>query len=257
MEAHGTSTIMGDRAEMETLRAVYGKSGPVGVSSVKSQIGHLLGGAGMAGLIKVLLALGHKTLPPNGSFKTLAHHRKLDGSDVYIIENAAEWKTAPGRPRRAAVSSYGFGGVNYHCLVEAATKDYRPLPRRIFRDPARNADADRIVVAGLGVMLPGAKTIDEFWTRLETGESAHIPLPDHRFHNDAYAEESEDSGFRIPKVRAGVVDDYTFDNRKYRLPPPEPPSRWTGPSASAWMPRPRPWSSPGSCRSWRRATAPR
>jgi acyl transferase domain-containing protein/NAD(P)H-dependent flavin oxidoreductase YrpB (nitropropane dioxygenase family)/acyl carrier protein/NAD(P)-dependent dehydrogenase (short-subunit alcohol dehydrogenase family) len=219
VEAHGTSTIMGDRAEMETLRAVYGDSGPVGISSVKSQIGHLLGGAGVAGLIKVLLALGHKTLPPNGGFETLAHHRKLAGSELYIIENAAAWETAPGRPRRGAVSSYGFGGVNYHCVLEAATDGYRPMARRIFQDPARDADADRIVVAGLGVVLPGAKNIDEFWTRLETGESAHIPLPDNRFHNDAYAEEPEASGFCIPKVRAGVVDDYAFDNRKYRLPP--------------------------------------
>ncbi|MBI9085193.1 MAG: acyltransferase domain-containing protein [Desulfobacterales bacterium] len=219
VEAHGTSTIMGDRAEMETLRAVYGNSGPVGVSSVKSQIGHLLGGAGMAGIIKVLLALGHKTLPPNGGFETLAHHRKLTGSDVYIIENATPWKTAPGRPRRAAVSSYGFGGVNYHCLVEAATNGYRPMARRIFQDPARDTDADRIVVAGLGVMLPGAKNIDQFWTRLESGAPAPVPFPDHRFHNSAYAEEAESSGFHIPRVKVGLVADYTFDNRKYRLPP--------------------------------------
>jgi len=80
IEAHGTSTIMGDQAEMETLVKIYKSDTPTGISSIKSQVGHLLGGAGAAGLIKVLLAIKHKTIPPNGNFCELSKNLSLNAS---------------------------------------------------------------------------------------------------------------------------------------------------------------------------------
>ncbi|MCP3952854.1 MAG: acyltransferase domain-containing protein, partial [Desulfobacterales bacterium] len=219
IEAHGTSTVMGDQAEIKTLKSVYGTRSGAGVSSVKSQIGHLLGGAGMAGMIKVLLALKHKTLPPNGQFQNLAERHGLEDSNLYIIEEAAQWPAAKGRLRRAGVSSYGFGGINYHCVVEEFTGGYRPLARSIFADPGYDFNDDRIVVAGMGVVLPGAQDTDRFWQRLISGESAISQIPSQRFHNETYAAEEKASGYHLPVVRAGMVGGWEFDCKRFRIPP--------------------------------------
>ncbi|MDJ0876304.1 MAG: beta-ketoacyl synthase N-terminal-like domain-containing protein, partial [Desulfobacterales bacterium] len=219
IEAHGTSTIAGDGAEIETLKQVYGGNQPIGISSIKSQIGHLLGGAGYAGLIKAILAIQNETLPPNGRFETAATAHGFGDTPLYVIDEARPWEKANGRPRMAAVSSYGFGGINYHCVVAEHTPSYRTLPRKIFADPDYDFNQDRIVFAGLGVVLPDSPDVDTFWQNLEEGRTVFSAIPEDRFHNGSYAEEPEDSNYRIPQVKAGVVRDYRFNNVQFRIPP--------------------------------------
>ena len=219
IEAHGTSTIAGDQAEIETLKNFYHCERPVGISSIKSQIGHLLGGAGYAGLIKAMLAIQHQTLPPNGRFESLAPAHGLADSSLYIIEDAQDWEMEDDRPRMAAVSSYGFGGINYHCVVAEHTPGYRPLRRRVFADLDYDFNDDRIVFAGMGVVLPESPDVDTFWKNLTQGRSVLSAIPDDRFNNSAYASEPEDSNYYIPQVKAGVVNDYRFNNVKFRIPP--------------------------------------
>jgi len=219
IEAHGTSTIAGDQAEIETLKKVYQSDKPIGISSVKSQIGHLLGGAGYAGMIKAILAIHHQTLPPNGRFEELAPAHAIADSPLYIIEEAREWRMEGDRPRLAAVSSYGFGGINYHCVVSEHTPAYQPLPRRIFADLDYDFNDDRIVFAGMGVVLPESPDVDTFWNNLSEGRSVLSTIPEERFQNSGYADEPEDSPYYIPAVKAGVVKDYKFNNVKFRIPP--------------------------------------
>nr|MBL0715096.1 acyltransferase domain-containing protein [Desulfobacterales bacterium] len=219
IEAHGTSTIAGDEAEIATLKQVYSGGHPVGVSSIKSQIGHLLGGAGYAGLIKTVLAIQHRTLPPNGRFEKAAAVHGFEDSPLYVIEDAREWETAEGKARMAAVSSYGFGGINYHGIISEYTPSYQTLPRKIFADPAYDFNADRIVFAGLGVVLPESPDVDTFWNNMAEGRTVYSEIPEERFHNASYAEEPEDSNYRIPLVKAGVVKDYRFNNVRFRIPP--------------------------------------
>ncbi len=219
IEAHGTGTRMGDLVELETLKKVYGGEKPTGISSIKSQIGHLLGGAGMAGLIKALLALTHRTLPPNGGFQRLGAKHDLSGSGLFIVADAAPWEAPDGKPRLAAVSAYGFGGINYHLVVAEDSAAARPLPRRIFADPGFDPDEGRIVVCGLGTVLPGAADVDGFWQRLGQGAPRLRPMPAERFDNRAYAAEPADSPAHIPMVSAGIVDDYRFDHARFRIPP--------------------------------------
>ena len=218
IEAHGTSTIIGDQAELETLNAIY-KNATAGVSSIKSQIGHLLGCAGSAGILKALLAVQKGILPPNGQFESLSKNHDLEGSQLFIVKDAKDWTPKTGQSRKAAVSSYGFGGINYHVVVEEMTDGYRPRPRDIFSDPTHDFNDDRIVVAGLGVFLPGAPNTEEFWKKLSSGEKqlSHIPMD--RFDNDAYADLGKKSFYYLPKVNAGVVKDFKFNNLKYRMPP--------------------------------------
>ena len=218
IEAHGTSTTIGDQAELETLNSVY-KNAVAGISSIKSQIGHLLGCSGSAGLLKALLTVNKGVLPPNGRFETLAASHDLKDSSLFIVKDAKEWTPEPHTSRKAAVSSYGFGGINYHIVVEQMTKDYNPVPRDIFVDPSYDFNDDRIVVAGLGVFLPGAKNTEEFWEKLQSGKKQLSRIPAEHFNNDAYADLDKNSLYRLPKVKAGIVRDYKFNNLKYRMPP--------------------------------------
>lgn len=219
IEAHGTGTRMGDLVELETLKKVYGGRSRIGISSIKSQIGHLLGGAGMAGLIKALLALTNRTLPPNGGFEKLGSKHDLADSSLFIVEDPIPWEATSGQPCLAAVSAYGFGGINYHLVAAEDTADTRPLARRIFADPGLDPDEKRIVVCGLGTVLPGATDAEKFWERLCEGTPRLQPMPAERFDNRAYAAEPADSPAHIPMVQAGIVDDYRFDHARFRIPP--------------------------------------
>ncbi|MFD4301743.1 amino acid adenylation domain-containing protein [Streptomyces albidoflavus] len=118
VEAHGTGTQLGDLIELEALHTVLGGSaaGPVAVGSVKTNIGHLEPAAGVAGLIKTVLALQAGTIPPSLNFRTPNKAFDFDSSPLFVADRAVPWEG----PRVAGVSSFGFGGANAHVVVEAA-----------------------------------------------------------------------------------------------------------------------------------------
>jgi acyl transferase domain-containing protein/NAD(P)-dependent dehydrogenase (short-subunit alcohol dehydrogenase family) len=121
LECHGTGTAVGDDTELGALREVYEAAGAapgsVAVGSIKSQIGHTKAAAGAAGLIKLSLALHQKVLPPTINVTEPA--KALHDSPFHLGTTARPWLRDPARPvRRAAVSSFGFGGTNFHCVLE-------------------------------------------------------------------------------------------------------------------------------------------
>ena len=123
LEAHGTGTALGDPIEVQAAGAVYGAGRdadrPLLIGSAKTNIGHLESAAGVAGLIKVVLALQHQLLPPNLHFRRPSPHIPWDALPVRVVEAPTRWQDN-GRPRRAGVSSFGFTGTNAHVLIEAA-----------------------------------------------------------------------------------------------------------------------------------------
>lgn len=124
VEAHGTGTKVGDVVEFEGLRSVYAEASDkknwCALGTVKSQIGHTKSAAGAASLIKAALALHHKVLPPTLGVEKPNPKMAIDQSPFYINTVARPWVSDPGRPRRAAVSSFGFGGTNFHMVLEEA-----------------------------------------------------------------------------------------------------------------------------------------
>ncbi len=124
VEAHGTGTKVGDATELSALTEVYRSARPDGtwcaLGSVKSQIGHTKAAAGAAGLIKAALALHHKVLPPTIKVTKPLEPLEPGQSPFYVNTEARPWLPRPGHPRRAAVSAFGFGGSNYHCVLEEA-----------------------------------------------------------------------------------------------------------------------------------------
>lgn len=121
IEAHGTATSLGDPIEVEALKRVFGskkrESGDCALGSVKSNIGHLVQASGIAGLIKTVLMLRHKTLVPSLHFERPNPEIDFSNSPFYVNTRCCEWKTV-GAPRRAGVSSFGVGGTNAHVVLE-------------------------------------------------------------------------------------------------------------------------------------------
>lgn len=152
VEAHGTGTVVGDRTELETLAEVFGSAGAAPAScalgSVKSQIGHTKCAAGLAGLIKVALALYHRVLPPTLNIERPNRGWNAETSPFTLSNSSRPW---PGSGRKAGVSSFGFGGTNFHAVLaeHAASGDsigppLWPSELFLFRGADRSAALARI-----------------------------------------------------------------------------------------------------------------
>lgn len=137
IEAHGTGTTLGDPIEVEGLKKAFqtlrslenGTNANCGLGTVKTNIGHLESAAGIAGVIKVLLALKYHQLPGTVHFQELNPYIELTNSPFYIVTNTQPWKhlhddTGAIIPHRTGISSFGFGGTNAHIVIEEAL----PIP---------------------------------------------------------------------------------------------------------------------------------
>ena len=145
VEGHGTGTKHGDTIELSTLAQYFQDQGAAGeqiaVGSIKSQIGHLKAAAGFAGLLKAVLALKHKVLPRTINVTAPPEKLKLQKSPLYVnVQNRPWFKSfARGKnscqiPRRAGVSAFGFGGTNWHCVLEEAESEHS-VPYRMHSVP--------------------------------------------------------------------------------------------------------------------------
>ncbi|MBD0344530.1 MAG: nitronate monooxygenase, partial [Coleofasciculus sp. Co-bin14] len=121
-EAHGTGTVAGDRAELETiistLEAEKAASKSCAIGSIKSAIGQTKCTAGVAGLVKDALSLHHNVLPPLTGVDTPLEPIADNQSPVYLLKEAQPWLRHPDYPRRGSISAFGFGGTNFHAVLE-------------------------------------------------------------------------------------------------------------------------------------------
>lgn len=149
IEAHGTGTALGDPIEVSALDKVFGtgRDKPLLVGSVKANIGHLESAAGIAGLIKTVICLRRKQVPPQVHFKT--HNPNISWDNCCVkIPTAINQLNSNGRPLRAGVSSFGFGGTNAHVILEAYSadrekeriQDFAPLPFHLFTLSSKTAE---------------------------------------------------------------------------------------------------------------------
>ena len=155
-EAHGTGTVAGDKAELETVIGALSAAGAsarqAAIGSVKTLIGHTKAAAGVSGLIKVALGLHHKVLPPHALVDDPNAVFEDDAAPIHLSQSPRPWVSPKGRKRRAGVSAFGFGGTNFHVALE----EYEAPGDRVPADPGLDlftfvfAAADR---AGLQARL--------------------------------------------------------------------------------------------------------
>ncbi|WP_437627963.1 SDR family oxidoreductase [Sorangium sp. So ce1151] len=133
VECHGTATELGDPVEIAALtdayRASTDKKGYCAIGSLKSNVGHMNSAAGIGGLIKAILALEHRQIPPSLHYEAPNPMIDFEGSPFFVNTRLRPWQTA-GHPRRAGVSSFGVGGTNAHVILEEAPPAPPPSPSR-------------------------------------------------------------------------------------------------------------------------------
>ncbi|MCW5298887.1 amino acid adenylation domain-containing protein [Herbaspirillum lusitanum] len=133
IEAHGTGTELGDPVEVAALTRVFGgRQRPLALGSVKSNIGHADAAAGVAGLIKTILALQHGVLPPSLHFSAPNPHVDFTAASISVVGAVQAWPAQQGdHPRRAGVSAFGIGGTNVHVVLEQAPARLQNTASRI------------------------------------------------------------------------------------------------------------------------------
>ncbi|WP_029888457.1 type I polyketide synthase [Polycyclovorans algicola] len=172
-EAHGTGTPVGDKAEAETitraLRAEQAAPQSVALGSVKTLVGHTKASAGVAGLIKMALSLYHRVQPAHfGVDKPIAPLAAAD-APAYLLKQPRPWIAHPDHPRRAGVSAFGFGGTNFHAVLEeysgaqvsTAGHDRWPQELIVFRAADRAQLQQQIAQVQPLLAAPGKLTLAE------------------------------------------------------------------------------------------------
>jgi acyl transferase domain-containing protein/acyl carrier protein/NAD(P)-dependent dehydrogenase (short-subunit alcohol dehydrogenase family) len=167
VEGHGTSTKVGDVVEVDSLNQVFGSFGlepeSIGLGSIKSNIGHLKGAAGAAGILKTALALHHKELPPNVGFERPNPNIDFSETPFFVNTDHRPWEKTVDGVRRAGVSAFGFGGTNFHAVLEEYIPGRIESERKTtvaFHEPTPGSTTEpTLMKAPLeGILLLGADT---------------------------------------------------------------------------------------------------
>ncbi|MGF1702233.1 phosphopantetheine-binding protein [Photobacterium makurazakiensis] len=175
LEAHGTGTAAGDVAEFNGLNSVFSEGNDqkqhIALGSVKSQIGHTKSTAGTAGLIKAALALHHKVLPPTINVSKPNPKLNIEDSPFYLNTEMRPWmQRIDGTPRRAGISSFGFGGTNFHVVLEEYTSEHQRDDQYRQREVAQtllfNAPTRDALIADLKEHIKLVQTDDTALTAL-------------------------------------------------------------------------------------------
>ncbi|MCG6894740.1 MAG: polyketide synthase, partial [Desulfobacteraceae bacterium] len=232
IECHGAGTPVGDTEELHSLTALWREAGGdrragCVIGSVKSHIGHLLTAAGAAGLIKTLLAVQHTTLPPTLHFRRPPSGSPLKASPFRVLIQPEPWnRRSEDVPRRAAVSAFGFGGINAHLLLEehlpAEPSDSDVLP--VFAvGGGRSAAADSpeaIAIVGMGVSAAGLENLSAFQDAVFQGKSQLKPPGAQRLRKAAAF---LPDGLSLSELPGGFLEELRVGVGEFRIPPSEIP----------------------------------
>ncbi|MCG6907217.1 MAG: hypothetical protein LJE63_11430 [Desulfobacteraceae bacterium] len=187
IECHGAGTPVGDATEIRSLASLWDgltwQPQQCAIGSVKSMIGHLLTAAGAAGAIKTLLALQHRTLPPSLHFSVPPAGSPLLDGPFRVQTQPADWEPrAAGKPRRAAVSAFGFGGINAHLLLEEFTDPDPAVPPPAPSAPSVEAPArPAAAIIGMQTFLGPLEGLQAFQEAVFSGSPAIGPRPSQRW----------------------------------------------------------------------------
>ena len=232
IEAHATSTQVGDATELAALstafRPIVAQSGAkIPIGSVKGNIGHTLETAGVAGLIKTILAMQKGKIPPAVQCGELTTEVDWETCPFVVPFQESSWpEFADGHPRRAAVNSFGIGGLNVHVVVDEyqpqasgrRTVSTGPQPAAKSTPPSLGAECEPIAVIGIGCVFPGAFTVGALWDLLSQGQDPKIAAPEDRIPPWCVAS-GEPKTWATYNNRGGFIENWKYDWRRHKVPP--------------------------------------
>ncbi|MDX2495102.1 MAG: beta-ketoacyl synthase N-terminal-like domain-containing protein, partial [Desulfuromusa sp.] len=225
IECHATGTPVGDAVEFSSLQQLWEENGwrpgQCVIGSVKANVGHLLTAAGSAAMIKTLLAMGKQTLPPMVNFKNPASGIELNKSPFRILNQASHWEVRKGGPpRRAAVSAFGFGGINAHLLLEEWFPEEK-AKRPVRLHPSSRQRNQPVAIVGMGAHFGSWENLEQFQHRVfgaVDDDKAETPtnwwgVEQSHWYKQAGLDKSNFRGFFVPEVFSRPGD--------FRIPPKE------------------------------------
>ncbi|MFO8084206.1 MAG: beta-ketoacyl synthase N-terminal-like domain-containing protein [Desulfobacterales bacterium] len=235
IECHGAGTRVGDAIELASLKTLWENvkeptPGQCALGSVKSNIGHLLTAAGAAGLIKTVLGMHYKFLPPSANFKEASEASPLKDGSFRAQTGAVLWEKRDSEtPRRAAVSAFGFGGINAHLLLEEydegirhnAARSGKVKPFLAGKGPLFVEDrvkAPRIAVIGMAVCFSTCKTLRQFQELIFKGNTIIDKRPENRWKG-ADETAKQISGFE--QLNGSFLENVAIEKGEFRIPPNE------------------------------------
>ncbi|MFC1813812.1 beta-ketoacyl synthase N-terminal-like domain-containing protein [Thermodesulfobacteriota bacterium] len=231
IECHGTGTPVGDLTEINSLRQLWGdngwSAGQCAIGSVKSMIGHLLTGAGAAGMIKTLLAMENQTLPPSLHFKQASEGSPLHNSPFRVQTRAEKWIRKGDRPFRAAVSGFGFGGINAHVVFEEKMPEVdKNQPRAAAGRQSSTVHSQSpppqppVAIIGMDTAFGSLKSLKEFQETVLNGGTNIGIRPKYRWKG---SDEIAKRHLNGPLFYGGYMDQVSLDVETFHIPPNEIP----------------------------------
>jgi acyl transferase domain-containing protein/3-hydroxymyristoyl/3-hydroxydecanoyl-(acyl carrier protein) dehydratase len=224
IECHATGTPIGDAVEVDSLKQLWSDVGHDGaqcvIGSVKSNIGHLLTAAGGAALTKVLLAMQNETLPPTANFSTPQSGMELDSSPFCVLTTPTPWqRRGDGIPRRAAVSAFGFGGINAHLLIEEWLPQSAAPASSVPLSPPEKKDA--IVVVGMDARFGQWQSLRAFQERVLGGDDTAAPSTPKAWHGASQSRWFRKEGLDATPFAGFTMDEVELPANRFRIPPRE------------------------------------
>ncbi len=245
LEAHATSTQVGDATELRSLASIQsashngtlntedrpaadGRIAPLLVGSVKSNLGHTLEAAGIVGLVKLLIAMRRGEIPATIHFKNPTPEFDWSTGNLRVVDRTVPWPSK-GKVKRCGVNAFGIGGLNGHAVIESATATvnsqslsnghhasaYVPSGSAKF---SREEEMEPIAIVGRGVVLPNAFSIAQF-SKLLVGSESAIGSPSPTRWRGQVGVAAHHSPFHTPTVQGGYINEYQFNGQPYRIPP--------------------------------------
>ncbi|MDQ6975415.1 MAG: beta-ketoacyl synthase N-terminal-like domain-containing protein [Mariprofundaceae bacterium] len=217
IECHAPGTPVGDVVEFESMARLWQdcnwQAGQCVIGSVKSNIGHLLTAAGSAALMKTLLAMKHGKLPPTANFHQAAEGITLKDSPFQVLQETQTW-VATGTPRRAAISAFGFGGINAHLLLES----YAPNSRKKIIYTQKKAEP--IAIIGMAAHVGAWDSLARVQQQLFSSETVE-PQPLTHWWGAEKSQWLAALGIQVERVVGYCIDEISAPLGAYCIPPHE------------------------------------
>jgi len=215
---------MGDAVEFESLKTLWRDSNRAGwkdgqcvIGSVKSNVGHMLTAAGAAAMIKVLYALKEKSLPPTANYQQSPAELEMEKSPFTVLSSAKQWKRRNKKTsRKAAVSAFGFGGINAHVLLEEwIDQDKKPAPTK------KSSPPPAIAIVGMDAHFGQWNSLRSFQERVLGGKSSELPQSTGRWWGARKSRWFNEKRLSHISFSGHFINKVSIPPDKFRIPPKE------------------------------------